>query len=149
MSLDQATLDQATFWVALVAAIATIVYGEISRRQQNSHHEEQRTLAEEQLQLAREQAQMHPDLEVSCMVSRHRSPEKGTLQVVVANSGKVAAHNVRGWIYFHKDFFGPPKPPSSQLSRVVELQRRAETHWGVIFDHDDVPDEAGWYSGHI
>jgi hypothetical protein len=30
--LDQATLDQATFWVALVAAvaaIATIVYGEI------------------------------------------------------------------------------------------------------------------------
>ena len=53
MSLDQATLDQATFWVALAAALATIVYGEISRRQQNSHHEEQRTLAEEQLQLAR------------------------------------------------------------------------------------------------
>jgi hypothetical protein len=67
----------------------------------------------------------------------------------VANSGKVAAHNVRGWIYFHKDFFGPPKPPSSPEARLAELHRRATTQWGQIFDHDDVPNEAGWYSAHI
>jgi hypothetical protein len=156
VSLDQATLDQATFWVALVAAvaaIATIVYGEISRRQQNSHHEEQRTLAEEQLQLAREQAEMRPDLKVFCAVRRSKSLEKGTLQVEVANSGKVAAHNVRGWIYFHKDFFGPPKLPSSPRERrAMDLSRAARSvgsHWGEIFDHTDVPDEAGWYTAHI
>jgi|SRR5829696_5459390 len=138
MSLVQPTfLEQATFWVALgsllvglAATTVAWVYGENSRRQQHRHHEEQRALAEEQLQLAREQAEMRPDLEVVvCKVRRHRYPaEKGTLQVVVANSGKVAAHNARGWIYFHKDFFGPPKQPSSLQARVVELQRRATTH---------------------
>lgn len=137
--------EVATFWVAVLAVVVTVVYGEIERRGQAR----QRKSDEEQLRLAREQAEMRPDLEVFCAIRRRKSSEKGTLQVEVANSGKVAAHNVRGWISFHKDLFGPPKPPSSRQARVVDMSRAAISDWGAIFDDSDVPDEAGWYTAHI
>jgi len=89
--------EVATFWVAVLAVVVTVVYGEIERRGQAR----QRKSDEEQLRLAREQAEMRPDLEVFCAIRRRKSSEKGTLQVEVTNSGKVAAHNVRGWISFH------------------------------------------------
>lgn len=130
-------MGEATFLVGLVAAVAAviaIIYGEINRRQQNRHHKEQRALAHEQLQLAREQAEMRPILKVVCQVKRHhRFREDGSLEVRVSNNGKVAAHNVRGWIRFHKDSFGAPRP----LPRTILFQS------GAIFDHSAEPDENG------
>jgi hypothetical protein len=41
---------------------------------------------------------MRPNLEVLCAVRRCKSLGEGTLQVEVINSGRVAAHNVHGWI---------------------------------------------------
>jgi hypothetical protein len=55
------SLAQATFWVAFLALIATLVYGEISRRQQKRQY----ILAREQLLLARDEADRHPVLEVT------------------------------------------------------------------------------------
>jgi hypothetical protein len=149
-------LEEATFWVALsslvvglVATLATIVYGEIGRRQQDSHHEEQRSLAEEQLQLAREQADMRPSLEVECWVERQGYQGGGSIQVEVSNSGKVAARNVRGWIYFHEDFFGPTTPPANFTLSPAALAHSAGRSWATIFGYDAEPNKAGWYSAHI
>ncbi|MGH3144782.1 MAG: hypothetical protein ACRDTR_03175, partial [Rubrobacter sp.] len=49
-----------TLVISILALIATVIYGEIGRRQQVG----QQALAEEQLRLAREQAEMRPRLSV-------------------------------------------------------------------------------------
>jgi hypothetical protein len=63
--------EVATFWVAVLAVVVTVGYGEIQRRGQAR----QRKSDEEQLRLAREQAELRPDLEASLnTVAFHHLP---------------------------------------------------------------------------
>jgi hypothetical protein len=103
--------------------------------------------SKEQLLIARREAEMRPDLKVSCAIMRSaRDEEAGTLRVEVHNSGKVAAHNVRGWIYIPGVFFGPPKPPPLSSWTIPVPQNRS---WGVIFDEGAEPVEDGWYQAQV
>jgi len=138
------TWEVATFWVAVATVVAaaasvlaTVIYGEIQRRGQES----QRRQSEEQLRLAREQAERRPVLVVSDMqlitlqdagvpgdyivsyqqasVQREQDIQEGreptsppppnrVLRFTLSNRGRVAATHVGGKLFLDPAFLRPP-----------------------------------------
>jgi hypothetical protein len=135
-------------WIGVLFGAGALVLSYLAWRA--SH--QQLALAHQQLALAQQQAQMRLDLDVSCEVERsgssRREPQSGTLLVHVHNTGKTAAHNVHGWLYFQESFFGPPNTPYPARYGPTSSPQ-AGPRFGVIFDYDKEPNERGLYQALI
>ncbi len=128
--------EDLTLIFAALAVVVTILYGEIERRGRRKqeelarrHHQEQQEVAQKQLKLATEQTE-RPILEINMSLLELRNIEALTktvrkqigavrrakytgpppdkiVQVNVANSGKVAAYEVTGWLTFDAAYWEP------------------------------------------
>ena len=84
-----------TFIVAVIAAGAAIVYGEVQRR---AAQKQRRFLVQLQLRLAQQQAEARPHIKVSWATPKIKYEshllEQAKLRVQIQNTGKVAARGV-------------------------------------------------------
>lgn len=90
--------------VGSVAAVFAILSWRVSRSS--------RDIANSSLELSREQASRQAQFVVACRVKPSESErEPGLLVFVLANTGRVAAEDIHGWIHLQADKLEPWKPP--------------------------------------
>jgi hypothetical protein len=123
-----------TFIVAVIAAGAAIVYGEIQRR---AAQKQRRLLVLLQLKLAQQQAEAHPNIKVSWATPKIKYQshllEQAKLRLQIQNTGKVAAHGVYLTLCFDQNHLEPisdsswalgtlyPTPPAEPATREVAV----------------------------
>ena len=105
-----------TFIVAVIAAGAAIVYGEIQRR---AAQKQRRLLVQLQLRLAQQKAEAHPRIKVSWATPKIKYQshllEQAKLRVQIQNTGKVAARGVHLTLYFDQNHLEPVSDSSWAL----------------------------------
>ena len=105
-----------TVIVAVIAAGAAIVYGEIQRR---AAQKQRRLLVQLQLNLAQQKAEAHPRIKVSWATPKIKYEshllEQAKLRVQIQNIGKVAARGVHLTLYFDQNHLEPVSDSSWAL----------------------------------
>ena len=123
-----------TFIMAVIAAGAAIVYGEVQRR---AAQKQRRLLVELQLRLAQQQAEARPHIKVSWATPKIKYEshllEQAKLRVQIQNTGKVAARGEYLTLYFDQNHLEPvsdsswalgtlyPTPPAEPTTREVAV----------------------------